>query len=136
FDGGPVAGNLELLPGPGEPPAAEQVGPATPAAAELVAGLRRGLLVTDLSYTRVLDGRTVVMTGLTRNGLWLVEDGEVTRPVQNFRFTQSYPQALAPGAVKRIGSTATVLPLTWGLGWRTAPALHLASWNFTGGASG
>ena len=45
------------------------------------------------------------MTGLTRNGVWLIEDGEITQPVRNFRFTQSYPQALAPGAVLGLGRT-------------------------------
>ena len=38
--------------------------------------------------------------GLTRNGVWLIEDGEVTTPLRNFRFTQSYAQALMPGAVQ------------------------------------
>ena len=47
----------------------------------LVAGVERGLLVTDLWYTRVLDPKSLVVTGLTRNGVWLVEDGELTRPV-------------------------------------------------------
>ena len=65
-----------------------------------------GLLVTDHWYTRVLDPRTLVMTGLTRNGVWLIENGEITRPLRNFRFTQSYPQALAPGAVLGVGSYA------------------------------
>jgi predicted Zn-dependent protease len=77
-----------------------------------------------------------VVTGLTRNGVWLIEDGEVTSPVQNFRFTQSYPQALAPGAVLGMGRQATALPDSWGTAWWSAPALRLASWNFTGGASG
>ena len=78
----------------GRPPA-EVDGPAADSAvAALVAGVERGLLVTDIWYTRVLDPRTLVVTGLTRNGVWLIEDGEVTTPVRNFRFTQSYPQAL------------------------------------------
>jgi predicted Zn-dependent protease len=77
-----------------------------------------------------------VMTGLTRNGVWLVEDGEVTRPVRNFRFTQSYPQALGPGQVLGIGSHAVTLPSGYGTSSYRAPALHLASWNFTGTGSG
>jgi predicted Zn-dependent protease len=97
----------------------------------------RGLLVSDFWYTRVLDERTLAMTGLTRNGVWLIEDGVVTTPVQNFRFTQSYPQALAPGAVLGVGATAIRLPDSWAvIGGHRAPALHLASWHFTGGASG
>nr|WP_246273825.1 metallopeptidase TldD-related protein [Phytohabitans houttuyneae] len=107
-----------------------------PAAAPLVASVERGLLVTDLWYTRVLDPKSLVVTGLTRNGVWLIEDGEITTPVRNFRFTQSYPQALAAGAVLGVGADLTTVPDGWGAAWRTAPALHLASWNFTGGASG
>ncbi|MDW5326282.1 TldD/PmbA family protein [Plantactinospora sp. KLBMP9567] len=104
--------------------------------AALVAQVRRGLLVTDLWYTRVLDPRSLVVTGLTRNGVWLIEDGEVAAAVQNFRFTQSYPQALAPGAVLGIGRHSVLQSQTFSSAWWSAPPLRLASWNFTGGASG
>jgi len=103
---------------------------------DLVAGLDRGLLVTDFWYTRVLDPRTQVVTGLTRNGVWLVEGGEIVRPVRNLRFTQSYLDALAPGNVLAVGAEAAQVPDTWLSGTIIAPALHLASWNFTGGAAG
>jgi predicted Zn-dependent protease len=98
--------------------------------------VERGLLVTDFWYTRVLDPRTLAVTGLTRNGVWLVENGEVTRPVRNFRFTQSYPQALAPGAVLAVGTHASAQPSDWGGESYLVPALRLASWNYTGNASG
>jgi predicted Zn-dependent protease len=136
---GPVPGNLTLLPSPSTRGADEV--PGSPAAdasvADLVGQVGRGLLVTDNWYTRVLDPRSLVVTGLTRNGVWLIEDGVVTRPVQNLRFTQSYPAALAPGAVLGVGTTAPTLPSSWGatLNYR-APALRLAAWNYTGNASG
>jgi hypothetical protein len=59
----------------------------------------------------------------------------VSRPVSNLRFTQSYPNALAPGAVLGIGSDSSLFPerLESAL---LVPSLHLASWNFTGGAKG
>jgi predicted Zn-dependent protease len=101
-----------------------------------VARVERGVLVTDHWYTRVLDPKSLVVTGLTRNGVWLIEHGELTRPVRNFRFTQSYPQALAPGAVLGTGTHATALPGEWAASGYSAPALHLASWHFSGGASG
>lgn len=104
--------------------------------AALVAEVRRGLLVTDLWYTRVLDPKSLVVTGLTRNGVWLIEDGEVAGAIQNFRFTQSYPQALAPGAVLGVGRHTALQCQTFSSAWWSAPALRLASWNFTGGASG
>ncbi|MFC0528034.1 TldD/PmbA family protein [Phytohabitans kaempferiae] len=132
---GAVPTNMRLEPGPAG--ARVELGAVVdPAAAPLVAAVERGLLVTDLWYTRVLDPKSLVVTGLTRNGVWLIEDGEITKPVRNFRFTQSYPQALAPGAVLGVGTEVTTVPDGWGAAWRTAPAIRLASWNFTGGASG
>ena len=115
-------------------------GPAADSSvAELVAGVERGVLVSDFWYTRMLDPRTLAITGLTRNGVWLIEDGQVTTPLRNFRFTQSYAQALMPGNVKAVGRTATPVPgdtyTATAPRW-SCPALHLASWNFTGGASG
>jgi predicted Zn-dependent protease len=131
---------LQLLPsdaGASASLAAEAEGPAADATVgELVAGVDRGVLVTDFWYTRVLDPKSLAITGLTRNGVWMIEDGEVTTPVRNFRFTQAYGQALEPGAVLAVGATALHLPDSWVTARWTAPALHLASWNFTGGASG
>ena len=138
--GGAMARHLAIDPsGEGEP-ADEVAGPICDSStAELVAQVERGILVSDFWYTRVLDSRKLVLTGLTRNGVWLVEDGQVTAPVRNFRFTQSYAEALAPGRVLGVGSTSTPIP---GDTYTTTsprfgcPALRLASWNFTGGASG
>ena len=107
------------------------------AADELIVAVGRGLLVTDFWYTRILDPRTQVVTGLTRNGVWLIEDGRVVRPVTNLRFTQSFVDALGPGQVRGVGSDLTLVGgATFGLGAYVVPSLHLASWNFTGGAKG
>ncbi|MGC9668813.1 TldD/PmbA family protein [Planosporangium sp. 12N6] len=134
---GPFPQGMTMLPaGPGAP-SGEVAGPAADlSVTALVAGVRRGLLVTDFWYTRVLDPRPLVVTGLTRNGVWLIEDGEITSPVKNFRFTQAYPQALAPGAVLGVGTHLVAQPGDWGSESFVAPAVRLASWNFTGGASG
>ncbi len=107
-----------------------------PAAASLLASVDRAILVSDLWYTRVLDPKSLAVTGLTRNGVWLIEDGAITTPVQNFRFRQAYPAALAPGAVHQVGAIAVGSPEGWMPARWTVPALHLAAWNFTGGASG
>lgn len=145
---GPIASNLRLAAGEvrTDPLAAGELsgsamsetddGPTAASARALVAGMRRGLLITDFWYTRVLDQKSLVVTGLTRNGVWLVEDGEVTAAVGNMRFTQSYPQALGPGAVLGLGTEAISLPDRWSGVRYTAPALHLKSWNLTGNASG
>jgi predicted Zn-dependent protease len=102
---------------------------------ELIGRVGRGLLVTDFWYTRILDPRTQVVTGLTRNGVWLIEDGKLSRPVRNLRFTQSFVEALAPGAVLGVGSDQALGTADFG-GYALVPSLHLASWNFTGGARG
>ena len=92
--------------------------------------------MTDSWYTRVLDPRSLVVTGLTRNGVWLIENGEITSAVKNMRFTQSYAEALAPGAVLGVGTSLVAQPADWAFEWFAAPAVRLASWNYTGGASG
>jgi predicted Zn-dependent protease len=144
---GPMPTSLGFAPGrpgtPEAPDAADAAGPTEVAGpivdsdtAALVAQVRHGLLVTDLWYTRVLDPKSLVLTGLTRNGVWLIEDGEITTAVRNLRFTQSYPQALGPGSVLGVGRFPVRQPDGWAGAWWTGPALRLASWNFTGGASG
>jgi predicted Zn-dependent protease len=133
---GAVPINVRLKPTDGPAPT-EVEGPAADSAVQALVGqVRRGLLVTDHWYTRCLDPRRLVMTGLTRNGVWLIEDGEITRPVKNLRFTQSYPEALAPGRVLGIGTHAPAFASKYGAYSAMAPALRLARWNFTGGASG
>ena len=137
---GPFARHLTLAGSPGGSPVSEVEGAAADSSvAALVADVGRGLLVSDLWYTRMLDQRTLAVTGLTRNGLWLIEDGQVTTPLRNFRFTQSYAQALMPGNVLAVGTAVTSLPgdtYTATTPRWSCPALGLASWNFTGGASG
>ncbi|MFC4146040.1 TldD/PmbA family protein [Micromonospora mangrovi] len=156
---GPIPHNLRLLPAPtgdGATDGATHAGTrgndptdrlpavaggvtgavADPDTAELVAGMERGLLVSDFWYTRVLDPKSLVITGLTRNGVWLVEDGVPTRAVRDFRFTESYPRALGPGAVRGLGRRSVRQPDRMDGSWWDAPPLRLAAWNFTGGASG
>jgi predicted Zn-dependent protease len=56
---------------------------------DLVRGTERGLLVTRFWYIRVVNPQSLQATGLTRDGIWLVENGKVSRPVNNFRFNES-----------------------------------------------
>jgi predicted Zn-dependent protease len=56
---------------------------------ELLRGTKRGLLVTRFWYNRMLEPQTVMITGLTRDGLYLIEDGKITAPVTNFRYNES-----------------------------------------------
>lgn len=56
---------------------------------DLIAGTERGVLVTRLWYIRSVDPRTILFTGLTRDGTFLIEDGRITGPVNNFRWNES-----------------------------------------------
>jgi predicted Zn-dependent protease len=62
---------------------------ATGGTQDLLAGVERGLLVTCLWYIREVDPQSLLLTGLTRDGVYLVENGEVTGAVNNFRFNES-----------------------------------------------
>lgn len=62
---------------------------------DLVKGVKRGVLITRFWYLRSLDPQTLLVTGLTRDGVFLIENGAVTRPVNNFRFNESPVQMLA-----------------------------------------
>jgi predicted Zn-dependent protease len=70
-------------------------GPSAVSAEALVASLERGLLVTRFWYIRPVEPQTATMTGLTRDGVFLVEKGKVVGPVNNFRFNQSVTQMFA-----------------------------------------
>ena len=56
---------------------------------DLIAGTERGVLVTRFWYIRPLDPQTILVTGLTRDGLFLIEKGKVTRPVKNMRWNET-----------------------------------------------
>jgi PmbA protein len=95
---------------------------------ELVGELDHGLLVTRFHYTNPVHSKRVVITGMTRDGTFLVEGGRVVGPVRNLRFTMSYLDALANvEAVSRERRTLKGL-----LGASVVPALRLSSFTFTG----
>ncbi len=62
---------------------------------ELIKGVKRGVLITRFWYLRSLDPQTILVTGLTRDGVFLIENGAVTRPLTNFRFNESPVHMLA-----------------------------------------
>ncbi len=94
---------------------------------EMIRGVARGLLVTHFHYTRAVHPLHVIVTGMTRDGTFLIENGEVTRPVKNLRFTQSYLDALRD--VQEIGRETRLV------GEYVAsrvPALKIGAFRFTG----
>ncbi|WP_460863030.1 metallopeptidase TldD-related protein [Nocardiopsis coralliicola] len=72
---------------------------------DLVASTERGLLLTCLWYIRMVDPQSMLMTGLTRDGVYLVEDGEVTGAVNNFRFNES-----PVGLLQRVAEAGAAVP--------------------------
>jgi predicted Zn-dependent protease len=98
---------------------------------DLVAGVRRGLLLTCLWYIREVDPQTLLLTGLTRDGVYLVEDGEITAGVNNFRFNESPVDLL-----DRFADASRTVPSfsrEWGDEFtRTAtPALRVPDFNMS-----
>jgi predicted Zn-dependent protease len=85
---------------------------ATGSTDDLVAGLGNGLLLTCLWYIRMVDPQTLLLTGLTRDGVYLVENGEVTGAVNNFRFNESPVDLLA--RFTTAGATVPSYSREWG----------------------
>jgi predicted Zn-dependent protease len=85
---------------------------ATGSVDDLVAGLDHGLLLTCLWYIRTVDPQTLLLTGLTRDGVYLVENGEVTGAVNNFRFNESPVDLL--GRFTTAGATVPSFSREWG----------------------
>ncbi|MEU9922949.1 TldD/PmbA family protein [Streptomyces griseoluteus] len=104
--------------------------------ADMVAGTERGLLLTCLWYIREVDPATLLLTGLTRDGVYLVENGEVTGQVNNFRFNESPVGVL--GRAAEAGRTEQTLPREWS-DWFTRaamPALRVPEFNMSSVSQG
>lgn len=86
-------------------------GDETRTTADLIAGVERGLLITSLWYIREVDPMTLLLTGLTRDGVFLVEHGEVVGAVNNFRFNMSPLDVLRQAA--DVGRTERCLSREW-----------------------
>ncbi|MEU4351530.1 metallopeptidase TldD-related protein [Streptomyces sp. NPDC023838] len=103
---------------------------------EMVAATERGLLLTCLWYIREVDPATLLLTGLTRDGVYLVENGEVVGEVNNFRFNES-PVDLLSRATEA-GRTEKTLPREWS-DWFTRaamPALRVPDFNMSSVSQG
>jgi predicted Zn-dependent protease len=94
---------------------------------EMIKSTKKGLLVSRFWYIRSTDPRTASVTGLTRDGVWMIEDGKIAYPVKNFRFNQSMIQMLGSGNVEMIGTPERI----GGGNASLLPALKLKAFNFT-----
>lgn len=90
---------------------------------EIIAGCERGILVTHFFYIRALDPRTVLQTGLTRDGVFLIEKGKITRALKNFRWNES--PLLMLNRLEDIGRSELTQA------GQLMPALRISNFNFT-----
>jgi predicted Zn-dependent protease len=104
---------------------------ASKSLSSMIASTERGLLLTCLWYIRQVDPQTLLLTGLTRDGVYLVESGEVVGAVNNFRFNESPVGML--GRVVEVGATERTLPREWGDYFNRAamPALRVEGFNMS-----
>ena len=106
-------------------------GGGTASTDEMVASTDRGLLLTCLWYIREVDPETLLLTGLTRDGVYLVEDGEVVGVVNNFRWNESPVDLL--GRIAESGRSERCLPREWSddFTWTQMPTLRIPGFNMS-----
>jgi predicted Zn-dependent protease len=102
---------------------------------EMVRSVRKGIYVTRFHYTNVVEPMKAVLTGMTRDGTFLIEEGEIKMPVKNMRFTESVLRALsrvsAVSRERRICSEGTVYSRRFITGV-VAPAIKVEGFTFSG----
>ena len=114
---GPMAWNLFMAPGPSS-------------SDELLAQLDRGIWVTRFHYVNIVHAKKGILTGMTKDGTFLVEGGRIVRPIRNLRFTQSIPEAFS--RVAAIGAETRLVAAEYsGINARV-PALLIDRFAFTG----
>src|SRR5205814_3241305 len=96
---------------------------------DMIAATDRGLLVTRFHYANIVHPKDAVITGMTRDGTFLIENGELKHPVKNLRFTQSIIEALK--ATSLVGAEAELVSEFFFAGSRV-PALKVDRFHFTG----
>jgi PmbA protein len=106
-----------------------------PSLEEMIRSVQRGIYVTRFHYTNVVEPMKAVITGMTRDGTFLIEEGEIKRPIKNLRFTESILKALSQVTAisrdRRICSEGTVYSRRFVTG-TVAPAIKIDGFNFSG----
>jgi predicted Zn-dependent protease len=101
---------------------------------EMIRGTSRGILVTRVWYTNTLDPRTLLMTGLTRDGNFLIENGRIVGPARNFRFNESLIAMLSN--IEAMGPTRRIHGGDLGFAPVAAPPLLVKSFTFSSRSAG
>lgn len=114
---GPLAWNLFMAPG-------------SSSKAAMLSSMDRGIWVTRFHYVNIVHPKRAVLTGMTKDGTFLIEDGRITRPIRNLRFTQAIPDAFRH--VSAITSETRLVSAEYsGINARV-PALRIGRFAFTG----
>ncbi|MBT9174374.1 MAG: Metalloprotease TldD [candidate division WS2 bacterium] len=95
---------------------------------EMIKSVEKGIFVNRFHYTNPIDPVRAVITGMTRDGTFLIENGRIVKPIKNLRFTQSYFEALEK--VEMVGKDRSLIPLWFGAS--LVPALKIKGFRFTG----
>jgi len=103
-------------------------GPGQSSLEQMIADTERGLLVTHFHYTNIIDPMRMILTGMTRDGTFLIEKGRVTRGVRNLRFTESLIEAL--NRVRAVSRERISAPAFWG-STMLVPAMQIDDFHFT-----
>jgi PmbA protein len=102
--------------------------PGTANLDDMIKSTKFGLYITRFWYTRTVHPRDAVVTGMTRDGTFVIRDGEIAYPVKSLRFTQSYVDALK--TTEATGSIPRLLRSGFG-GATSVPAVKLGQFRFT-----
>jgi len=105
------------------------VKPGNSSLEEMIASTKRGLLVTRFHYVNPVHPVMTIITGMTRDGTYLVEDGKIKGPVKNMRFTQGILPAFAE--IETVAAEPKLCEM-FGLGAISAPAMKIKKFSFTG----
>ena len=114
---GPIAWNLFMAPG-------------SRSKESMLAGIERGVWVTRLHYVNIVHAKHGILTGMTKDGTFLIEEGRVVRPIRNLRFTQSIPEAFS--RIEGIGAETRLVAAEYSGIFARVPALQVARFAFTG----
>ncbi len=130
-EGKPAMNNGHALPAPntfGPMPLNLALKAGTASSQEMIAGIKRGLYITRFHYMNIVQPVPPMLTGMTRDGTFMIEDGQITYPVRNLRFTQDALAALAHAEM--IGKERKLQKGFFG--GTLVPALLIRGFNFTG----
>ena len=96
---------------------------------DMIASTRRGLLINSFWYARAADPYSLLLTGSTRDGVYLIENGEVTAHVNNFRFTNSAVEVFK--RTVEVGQASTTLTREYAMNFVSTPPIRVETFHLS-----